>query len=260
MTVHVIVEYLCARLQNHEENPTFRAGLRQVADSLTTLAGWGIFTRGDAATIAKAVFGLVRSPSNVFISQKPDTRLSFYTLISFLFKTFMHPLQRDLGVPTLITGIVDLAALEKNPSCLKVLFQIYAHVSKDWNLEPAEISKLLEGFARYFPITLGGASRDPNTPAPEELKELLLACFTSSDMYAEETFSILITGLDADQAANKRVYNLKLPFTSNMLIHTQARNFVRFLHMFLIILAHYSDHLRPEDLGHTQIRDLEWRK
>jgi len=199
------VEYLCARLKNEESIPTYHAGLKEVGDSLSTLASWKTFPPGDAALVASSVFALVRGQSNVFISQKPDSRLVHYSLVSSLSDKFKRQLERDLGVPTLITGIADLAELEKNPSCLKVLFQLYAHISQNWDLQAAESSKLWELFVRYYPITLGGTALDPNKPSPEELKDLLLKCFISSDRYAEDAFNLLLSNLDTDQAANKKV-------------------------------------------------------
>jgi hypothetical protein len=52
---------------------------------------------------------------------------------------------------------------------------------------------------------LGGTALDPNKPSPEELKDLLLKCFISSDRYAEDAFTLLLSNLDTDQAANKKV-------------------------------------------------------
>ena len=154
--VHALVEYLCARLQNGDYIPSYRAGLKEVADSLSILAGWRTFPPGDAAVIAQSVFGLVQGQGNIFISQKPDTRLACYSLVALLFEKYKGPLERDLGLPLLVSGLADLAELEKNPSCLKVLFLLYAHISKDWDLQTAESNKLWELFVRYFPITLGG--------------------------------------------------------------------------------------------------------
>lgn len=203
--VHALIEYLCARLQNRDYVPSYHAGLKEVANSLSILAGWRKFPPGDAAVVAQSVFGLCQGQGNIFISQKPDTRLAFYTLISLLFEKFKQPLERDLGLPLLVTGIADLAELEKNPSCLKVLFLLYAHISKNWALQPAESNKVWELFVRYFPITLGGTATDPNKPSPEELKSLLLECFTSSDKYADDAFTLLLSNIDTDQAANKKV-------------------------------------------------------
>jgi DNA repair/transcription protein MET18/MMS19 len=213
------VEYLCARLKNEESIPTYHAGLEEVGDSLSTLASWKTFPPGDAALVASSVFSLVRGQSNVFISQRPDPRLAHYSLIAFLFEKFKRQLERDLGFPTLITGIADLAELEKNPSCLKVLFQLYAQISREWDLQPAESSKLWELFVRYYPITLGGTALDPNKPSPEELKDLLLKCFISSDRYAEDAFTLLLSNLDTDQAANKKVSDCLdwIPVPANMM-------------------------------------------
>lgn len=199
------MEYLCARLQNEDSIPTYHAGLKQVADSLSVLASWTTFPPGDASLVAQSVFRLAQGQSSVFVSQKPDTRSALYALISFLFQNFRRPLERDLGLPSLINGVADLAELEKNPSCLKILFLLYAYVSQEWDLQSTESDKVWELFVRYFPITLGGTASDPNKPSPEELKELLLKCFTSSDKYAQDAFTLLLSSLDTDQAANKKV-------------------------------------------------------
>jgi DNA repair/transcription protein MET18/MMS19 len=199
------MEYLCARLQNNDYIPSYRAGLKEVADSLSILSSWRTFPPGDASVVVQSVFGLVQGQGNVFISLTPDTRLAYYSLIALLFEKFKAPLERDLGLPLLVSGLADLAELEKNPSCLKVLFLLYAHISKDWDLQPAESDRLWELFVRYFPITLGGTATDPNKPSPEELRDLLLKCFTSSDRYSDGAFTLLLSNLDTDQAANKKV-------------------------------------------------------
>ncbi len=152
-----------------------------------------------------AVFGL--ASGSTFKDQKPTTRVKLYEVIDSLFKKYQAPLVRDVNVTPLIQGLVSMAELEKNPSCLGILFPLYTHISKNWPLSDSDYDSIWESFIRYFPVTLGGAPQDPSVPAKEMLKELLLQCILSSHHYAKGAVSRFIDMLDTntDLSANLKV-------------------------------------------------------
>ncbi len=185
----------------------YRAGIREVAASLTAIAKWKRFLPGDASRIAKVVFEL--ATRSMFNDHKPVTRKALFTLIDLLFNKYASPLIRDIGVETLVTGLVSMAEFEKNPSCLEVLFPLYANISRYWTLESTQLDEIWESLARYFPINMAkGANQDTSSPSNEELNALLLQCFVSNDYYAKEVFPRCITLLDAesDLSANTKVH------------------------------------------------------
>jgi DNA repair/transcription protein MET18/MMS19 len=195
VVVHALVPYLCARLENAS------AGLKDVAESLHTLSTWKRFPPGDAQAVATAVFKF--GSSNNFASQTAVTRLALYELVDVLFKAHPATLKRDLSVQELVKGLVTMAELEKNPSCLRALFKLYAHISEKWELSAEEFKLMFDSFVRYFPVSMKDAPMDPSIPTTEELRELLLRCFVSNDGYATMTFEAMVDRLDVDSANTK---------------------------------------------------------
>ena len=155
-----------------------------------------------------AVFGLANR--STFKDQKPTTRVKLYEVIDFLFKKYQAPLIRDVKVTPLILGLVSMAELEKNPSCLGILFPLYTHIGRNWRGYPlgdSDYDAIWESFIRYFPVTLGGAPQDPSIPSKELIKELLLQCVLSSHHYAKGAVPRFIDMLDTntDLSANLKV-------------------------------------------------------
>lgn len=192
-------------MENKDDILNYRAGIYELASSLHILSTWKCFLPGDAGTIATAVFGL--ASGSTFKDQKPITRIKLYEVIDFLFKKYQTPLIRDVKATPLVSGLVSMAELEKNPSCLSILFPLYAHISKHWTLGDSDYDSIWESFIRYFPITLGGAPQDPSVPAKELIKELLLQCIISSHHYAKGAVPRFIDMLDTntDVSANLKV-------------------------------------------------------
>jgi DNA repair/transcription protein MET18/MMS19 len=203
--VHVLVEYLCARLDNKDEIHNYRAGIREVAESLQAIANWKRFIPGDGIPIVTAVFGL--ASGSTFKDQKPPTRLALFKLIDFMFRTYVKNLTREKSVNYLVEGLISMAELEKNPACLAVVFPLYEHISKEWDLSTPDFNGIWDSFIRYFPITVGSTAQDPSAPTREDLKAYLLQCITSNDAYAEYAFPRLIDMLDtkSDLSANTKV-------------------------------------------------------
>jgi DNA repair/transcription protein MET18/MMS19 len=183
----------------------YRAGIHDVASSLHILGKWKTFLPGDAAIIATAVFAL--ASRTTFKDQKPTARVKVYELIDFLFKEYEFPLIRDVKVAPLVSGLVSLAELEKNPSCLGILFPLYSHISRKWSLEDPDFEAIWESFIRYFPVTVGGATQDPSVPTKELVRELLLQCMLSNDHYAKHAVPRFIDMMDTntDISANLKV-------------------------------------------------------
>jgi len=144
---------------------------------------------------------------NDFKDQKPATRTKLFELIDLLLKKFQTAVIRDVKVTPLVSGLVTMAELEKNPSCLAVLFPLYRHISNKWSLEDSDYEAMWESFIRYFPVTLGGAPQDPGVPTKELIKQLLLECILSNHNYAKGAVPRFIDMLDTntDLSANVKV-------------------------------------------------------
>ncbi|KAG0647898.1 MMS19 nucleotide excision repair [Hyphodiscus hymeniophilus] len=195
LLVHLVVLYLCVRFENPDNIPSYDAGVKWTAKALQALAKWETrFPRGDTSIVAEAVFKL---PSKGFKEQLPPTRLAVFELLDFLACTYSGVIQRDMGASSFVQGIVLVAEFEKDPRCLKVLFQTYQGISQDWTLNPESLKLMWDSFSRYFPITL--KTTDTSVPTREELQQLLIGCFASSDGYAVHAFPYLFDGLDTSE-------------------------------------------------------------
>ncbi|KAH8820313.1 Dos2-interacting transcription regulator of RNA-Pol-II-domain-containing protein [Xylogone sp. PMI_703] len=194
--VHLLVEYFCNRLHNTDEILSYRAGLKEVLTSLSLLAKMdNKFIKSDSAEIVKAMFAIARR--DTLREQKAATRLVLFQLLDMLFKKYKSTLYADIGRDEYASGLVSIAEFEKDPSCLSILFQMYADLGPD--LSHASAKNIWESYIRYFPIKMGGNARDESKPSIDHLKVLLLQCFVSSDLYAEWAFPRLIEQLDIDQ-------------------------------------------------------------
>jgi DNA repair/transcription protein MET18/MMS19 len=216
--VHALVEYLCARLRNKDEIPSYSAGVRWTANSLYALAKMTArFPKGDASDVTQAVFILAKSS---FREQLPATRLAVFKLLDFLVETYATTITRDMGSEAFVQGLVDLAEFEKDPRCLQILFETYADISRNWTLKPGSYKAMWDSFSRYFPITL--KTTDPSIPGREELQSLLISCFASNDAYAAQVFPYLFDGLDTTEEALS-TYVKVIP-QSNQMRMTLLRN------------------------------------
>jgi DNA repair/transcription protein MET18/MMS19 len=198
--VHLLVENLCSRFENREQLANNRAGVEYTARSLLHLAEMtGRFLPTDASAVAKAVFSLT---TTILRAQKAPARLALYDLLQWLVQTYSAPLTRDMGSNAFIESLAAMSATEKDAKCLRVLFQIYEQISKDWSLTPANISTIYESFSKYWPVSIRAATEDtdPSIPRADELNLLIQKCFTSHDGYATHAFGQLLTALDASQA------------------------------------------------------------
>jgi len=205
LSVHAVTDYLCTRLENRNHIPSFHAGIRELATSLKYIVGWNRFVPGDAERIMRLIFAF--NNANHFAKQTNPTRLAIFELVELVLKKHLTTLTRDMGVGTLVNGMVALSDLEKNPSCLRILFTFFALASRTWPLSTNEYQSIWDSYIRYYPITIRSPPQDPTVPSSEELRRLLLQCFLSNDVYAREGFATLIAKLDvsADLSANVKV-------------------------------------------------------
>lgn len=152
------------------------------------------FPRGDASGVAKAIFSL---QSTSFKQQLPLTRLAVFELLEFLLDRYSATITRDMGPQPFAEGLVSMAEFEKDPRCLKILFEMYQEISRNWSLSSESLSAVWGSFHRYFPITL--KTTDSSVPTREDLQDLLVQCFASNDHYASHAFPYLLSALDTTQ-------------------------------------------------------------
>lgn len=155
--------------------------------------------------VAKAVFAV--DTNGVLRDLKAVSRLSLFNLLALLIEKHTAVLKRDMGGNEFAKSVTSMATLEKDPSCLRILFGIYEELGKNWELENETYILIWESYVRYFPITLAKTATDPSIPKPDELRALLVSCFVSNDIYAPEAFPRLIDMLDTNQdlSANTKV-------------------------------------------------------
>jgi DNA repair/transcription protein MET18/MMS19 len=207
--VHELTTYFCGRLENKDDINSFRAGVKECAQILSTLAQMPNkrFPPGDAKLVAQSVFAFNKS-SNLR-DQRASTRLSLLELMRTLMQIYKSNLVMNIGAKVFVEGIVAMAEFEKDPTCLNVLFPIYEILGKEWSLSGDTLVLIWDSFIRYYPIKIGG--RAASVPSPDKLKQLLLDCFISNNSYAKFAFPRLIELLDTDQdlSANVKVSTLK---------------------------------------------------
>ncbi|KAI6712818.1 hypothetical protein JHW43_004635 [Diplocarpon mali] len=192
--ISALTTYFCTRLSNPDEESSFRAGVHEVARSLNIIVNWQRFVPSDAATVISAIFTM--ASYSVLTSLPPSTRLDLLLVVDSLFRKRDLALIKAIKIPALISGLVSLAEIEKNPSCLKVIFSLYAHLSGGWDLEADEFQSLWGSFSRYYPITLGSTAKDASQPTQETLRDLLLQCIVSNDYYASVAIPMCLEKLD----------------------------------------------------------------
>jgi DNA repair/transcription protein MET18/MMS19 len=212
IAVHGFTIYFCQRLENKDEINSFRAGVKECAQILSSLAKMENqrFPPQDAKLVAQSVFTFNKGSS--LRDQKAATRLALLELMSTLMQLYRQSLVTNMGSKEFVEGIVAMAEFEKDPTCLNILFPIYEALSMEWDLSDDALILIWDSFIRYYPIKLGG--RATSVPTPDELKQLLLNCFISNDRYAGHAFPRLIDLLDTNQdlSANVKV-GLPRPFS-----------------------------------------------
>ncbi|KAH6670613.1 Dos2-interacting transcription regulator of RNA-Pol-II-domain-containing protein [Halenospora varia] len=202
--VHAVVQYLCDRLSNTTNLPNYNYGLGEIAEMLTILIAWRTFLPDDCELICKSSFALALNGRSTFMNQTNKTRCKFYTLLAMMEENFPNKIEKNLGIGHFVAGLLNLAETEKGPASLKVLFELYSKIGKEWNPDASTIKAIWESIWRYFPVTLGAAVTNPEMPQPGELRQLLLDCVVSNDHYAQESIPSLLQDLDGS-LANKKI-------------------------------------------------------
>ncbi|KAF7859716.1 hypothetical protein EAF04_008795 [Stromatinia cepivora] len=189
-----LVNYLTNRVSQAGEVQIYRAGLLEIAKCLTTIAKMPKFIKSSASDIALAVFRLPDSKQS--LNDFPhSTRLSLLQLLQCLLEVHPTALKTSLG-SRFVDGMASMAAVERNPSCILVIFKIYRQLGTSWDIDPDEAETMFGSFFRYFPITTT-KSATPLKPE-EDLKRGLLNCLTSNDGFASFVFPALFQKLDSE--------------------------------------------------------------
>ncbi|KAJ8061690.1 hypothetical protein OCU04_009491 [Sclerotinia nivalis] len=189
-----LVNYLTNRVSQAGEVQIYRAGLLEIAKCLTTIAKMPKFIKSSAADIALAVFRLPDNKQS--LNDFPhSTRLSLLQLLQCLLEVYPTALKTSMG-STFVDGMASMAAVERNPSCILVIFKIYRQLGTSWGIDPDEAETMFGSFFRYFPITTT-KSATPLKPE-EDLKRGLLNCLTSNDGFAPFVFPALFQKLDSE--------------------------------------------------------------
>ncbi|KAI9048026.1 hypothetical protein LZ554_007824 [Drepanopeziza brunnea f. sp. 'monogermtubi'] len=202
--VNTLVKYFCDRLASRDQDSSFRYGIYEVAASLRVIVNWQHFIPSDTAVVATAIYGL--AGFSIMRDLAPATRVELLMVLDIIFRQRGLDLIKITGIASQINGLVELASYEKNPSCLTLLFSLYIHVSKEWDLEAPQFESLWNSFSRYYPITVGGSAKDPKQPSKETLRDLLLGCIVSNDSYAKDAIPMCLEKLDttADLSADTK--------------------------------------------------------
>lgn len=189
-----LVNYLTNRVSQAGEVQIYRAGLSEIARCLTTIAKMPKFIKSGAPDIAVAVFRLPDNKQS--LNDFPhSTRLSLLQLLQCLLEVYPTALKTSLG-STFVNGMASMAAVERNPSCILVIFKIYRQLGTSWDIDPDEAETMFSSFFRYFPITTT-KSATPLNPE-EDLKRGLLNCLTSNEGFASFVFPALFQKLDSE--------------------------------------------------------------
>ncbi|KAI9650925.1 hypothetical protein NHQ30_000960 [Ciborinia camelliae] len=189
-----LINYLTNRVSQAGEVQIYRAGLLEIAKCLTTIAKMPKFIKSNAPDIASAVFRLPDNKKS--LNEFPhSTRLSLLDLLQYLLDAYPTALRTSLG-SKFVDGMAAMAAVERNPSCILVIFKIYRQLGRSWNISPDEAETMFGSFFRYFPITTT-KSTTPLKPE-EDLKRALSNCLTSNDAFASSVFPALFQKLDSE--------------------------------------------------------------
>jgi DNA repair/transcription protein MET18/MMS19 len=202
-----ILKWLCQRISNAPNDPTFRAGTDEVIDAIRSISKSESFTESNAIEVVESVFAL--ESRMTYKDLKTRTRANVLDLLQGLFLRHGAQFSRKPGVDNFVTGLIELTQFEKSPICLGVLFPLFTDITKAWasELEAKNLTeKLFGAFYRYFPIDVQRTySQDPNVPTLDKLAILLEECITASPIYSEFAFEQLLGNLDITQAEDSKV-------------------------------------------------------
>lgn len=146
---------------------------------------------------------------------EPKKRLALLELIDYLFRTYSTKLRKELEDKILIDGLLSMAQPEKNPACLKLLFSLYSHLGREWDLNQDRLHDIFQSYVRYYPAEIGG--NDSTAAIKKELNDMLMHCFFSDENYAKEAFPRCIEMLETGNSLSvKSKVSKKLFATSSI--------------------------------------------
>ncbi|CZR54116.1 uncharacterized protein PAC_03999 [Phialocephala subalpina] len=208
----LILAWLCHRVKNESDEPTLRAGLDEVVDSIKIISSWGNFTAENAVDITTAIFAL--GDKMTYKDLKTTTRANLLSLVTNIFTRYDLRLSSRPGVSRFVDGLLNMAQFEKTPQCLDILFPLYVKLTKVWALE-LESKKLAEriftSFYRFFPVDVSrNFSQKPGMTTMQDLSEALEECITCHPMYADFAFEQLLGNLDSQQVDDSKKKTLAM--------------------------------------------------
>ncbi|KUJ11084.1 uncharacterized protein LY89DRAFT_689026 [Mollisia scopiformis] len=208
----LILKWLCQRISNDDDNPTFRAGLGEVVEAISAISDSEGFTGENAVEVVISIFALGKKME--YKDLKSETRAKVLRLVQKLFERYELRFNSRPGVNGFVTGVVDLAHFEKSPECLGVLFPLWSNISKTWGseLQSKKIAeKAFRSFYRYFPIDVQrNYAQPPVAPSLKQLAHLLEECITSNSIFADFAFKALLENLDSVQSAGTKLEILEM--------------------------------------------------
>ncbi|KAK5988962.1 DNA repair/transcription mms19-like protein [Cladobotryum mycophilum] len=172
-----------------------KAGIMASATALSRIVAMKSFQPQSGYDIIQKVCAL----KDDFPRQTVKTRLEVYKLLRSLITddAVVADLKlRDATNAGYMISLLDLCQSERDPDSLMVWFDILKEFLQRYGPSASEeiIDQVFNAFKAYYPITLPRMSQSGITP--EELKQQLRKCFSSTDSLAKNAFPFLIGKLD----------------------------------------------------------------
>jgi DNA repair/transcription protein MET18/MMS19 len=182
-------------LVNFLKNTLNVVGLKGNSLALRSLVSTRRFMPNDGPGIITAIFGVTQD----FSYAKVDTRLEVYKLIYTLLTKHREPI-RQMGTE-FMTGFSELAAIEKDPRCLMMMFSIVEVFLVEW--EPAEVAAqtelVWELLIKYFPIRFKPKAGETVQITRADLNGRLGDCLKATSEMAQYVFPRVFESLDNSQ-------------------------------------------------------------
>ena len=156
------------------------------------------FRSTEAAQIADTLFANAEDLQR----QPVSARLQVYHLMDTLLSQHRAALIKTGN--EFIDGFTTLAAMEKDPRNLMIVFSVLQVIMVEWDISQ-RVDLLWEAAIKYFPITFRTKPDDPIGITADDLKMRLRHCIAASGLFAPLAFPLLIQKLDDQATPNVRV-------------------------------------------------------
>ncbi|KAI6779714.1 MMS19 nucleotide excision repair protein-like protein [Emericellopsis cladophorae] len=179
-----------------------KAGVLASATALSRITEMKSFQPTSADDIIQKICTL----KDDFPRQLAKTRLAVFELLRSLITNpaVASDLQYKHGASSgFMNDLLALCRNERDPTCLMVWFDVLAFFLQEYEPSQEMIEEVFNTFKAYFPITLPRTSTSGITP--EELKQQLRKCFTSTHKLASFTFPFLLGKLDQGEGVTVNV-------------------------------------------------------